>query len=106
MALVVLPIRNDLPAYKFKLDLDSKTYVLSFRYNGRMARWFMDLLDESDNQIRMGIKILTNVNLFTILKKTNMPQGDFLAFHETGLELNAERLEFGEEVKLYYNEVE
>ncbi len=104
MALIEIPVRNDLPAYKFSLDLDAKSYVLSFRYNGRMERWVMDLLDDTENPIRTGIKILTTVDLFPILKKETMPQGTFLAFHETGLEINAERIEFGDSVKLFYNE--
>lgn len=104
MALIKIPARSDLPSYKFRIALDGVTYVLKFRYNGRADRWFMDILTEAELPLRYGIKLLTETNIFPILKKENLPQGDFIIFHETGEQINATRLLLGEEVSVFYNE--
>ena len=41
MATLVMPLVNDLPAYKFQITLEAKIYTFEFRYNERMDRWLM-----------------------------------------------------------------
>lgn len=104
MAIFKLPIRNDLPAYDFSIDLDGVNYTLSFRYNSRMSLWIMDIKDSEQNNLKMGIPIQTEVDLISTLKKEGFPDGTFLAIHETGLKIDADREAFGNTIDLYYEE--
>lgn len=105
MDILKVPARNDLPSYNFRIDLDGTVYELTFRYNGRMDRWFMDIADQRGVIIRAGIILLTEVDLFPFLKRDNYPQGDFFLFEDTGIIKNAGRLELGDNINLYYRTV-
>lgn len=104
MALTVIPTRNDLPAYNFRIDLDEVVYKLRIRHNGRMNRWVMDVSDDEDNPIICGIVLLSEVELIPFTKPSNFPQGDFFLVHETKDFENAIRETLSREVQLYYNE--
>ena len=42
MAVIELPVRNDLPNYEFKSELDGVVYTLRFRFNERLNDWVFD----------------------------------------------------------------
>lgn len=105
MAVLELPIRADLPAYDFTVELDGTVYTLALRYNERMARWIMDLMTSDGVQIISGIPLLTNCDLIGRFRYNIVPPGKFLAYDTSGNDANAERLTFGEPIVLLYEEL-
>jgi hypothetical protein len=106
MATLQLPIRNDQPAYRFQLTLETRVYFFEFRFNTRQDRWLMDVLDETQSPILMGIPILTGLPILDGYTRATRPPGTFVAVDLTGQERNADRETFGVDVVLLYVESE
>lgn len=104
MALLRLATRADFPSYNQRVELDGVIYNLIIRYNERMARWILDIQDQEENDILIGIPMLTGVPLLQQYTKTDLPPGDFLLLHRDGTDINAEREDLGDSVNLYYQE--
>ena len=106
MALRKIPVRNDLPSYTMRVDLNSVIYILSFRFNQRGERWVMDILTEEEETIIQGVVLLTGIPLLTQYVDARLPEGDFIIFDRLEKNINPTRDNFGEDVELYYDEVE
>ena len=106
MATLVIPVRNDLPAYEFRIDLESVTYTMRFRYNLRMQRWIMDLADGDGEDIIAGIPILINLDLLRQYSRSNLPPGTLFCVDYSGEEQNPDRERFGDSALLLYEESE
>ncbi len=106
MANLVMPIRNDLAAYTFQIDLEGTIYTFTFRYNERMDRWLMDIADANEETIITGIVVLTEWLLIDRFKDDRLPPGNFLAIDESGEQKYPGREDFGQDVKLFYVESE
>ena len=104
MAIVEIPTRCDLPAYDFKIDLESTVYTLRFRWNSRMSRWIMDIATEDGTDLLVGIPLHTNVDITSRFKKAGLPPGAFAVYDETGNGNNPDQFNFGTDVKLLYEE--
>jgi hypothetical protein len=104
MAVLQIPVRSDLDAYEFQIDLDGKTYLLRFRYNSRMNLWHMDVCRVDATEILAGIPLLTNCDLIGRYNVADRPPGDFLAYDESGGAKNAGRDDLGADVVLLYIE--
>lgn len=102
MAIFEMPVRNDIAAYSFKIELDLVIYTLSFRYNKRMSSWIMDIADEQESPILMGIPVQTNVALINRFIDEQLPPGQFLCLDETGDQRSPDRDNFGLDIKLLY----
>lgn len=103
-SLFTVPLRNDLPFYKFKINLSGSFYTLQIRYNGRMQRYIMDLNDASGNQIMSGIPILIERNLFGQYAELSLPAGIFFATDDTGQDTQPTQYSFGIDHTLYYED--
>lgn len=106
MALRKIPVRNDLPAYTMRVDLNSVIFVLSFRYNQRADRWIMDVSTEEDEIIIQGIVLITGIPLLTQYVDERLPEGELIVLDRTDQQTNPTRNNFGEDVELYYEEIE
>ena len=104
MATIIIPVRNDLPAYKFKIDLEGVMYVLDFGFNDRSKIWYMSILDQSEKLVIGDLPILVNVPLTDQYVKKGLPPGRFIAIDETGKKQNPKIDNFGSDVKLFYQE--
>lgn len=104
MATIQIPVRNDLPAYKFTIDLEGVIYGLDFGFNDRSRLWYMSIYSSSEELILGDIPILTNVPLTDQYVIEGLPPGRFVAINETGSKENASIENFGTEVKLLYRE--
>lgn len=106
MATIIIPVRNDLPAYKFKIDLEGVMYVLDFGFNARSNLWYMSIMDQAETLILGDLPILVNVPLADQYVKEGLPPGRFIAVDETGNKQNPGIDNFGSDVKLFYQESE
>lgn len=105
MAVVEMPVRNDLPDYQFKQELEGTVYTFNFRYNERFACWIMDISDETnENPIILGTPVQTDVDILSRFIFSELPPGQFICIDETGEQRNPDRDNFGIEVKLFYVE--
>lgn len=99
-----IPARNDLPYYKFRIQLSGVTYSLSFRFNGRMNRWILDINDASGNQILSGIPLLILRNFLGQYRTLNIPEGIMLVTDETGKGLQPGQYDFGLQNAFWYED--
>lgn len=79
MAILIVPRDGDLANYEFLIELESVVFRLIFKFNQRESVWYFDLLDEAQNQLRSGIKVVVNYPLLARLRNLSRPDGDFLA---------------------------
>jgi len=104
MALISLPVRNDLPEHQFRIEIEGTVYTLRFRWNQRYETWFMDIADAEDTDILNGVACLSNRDMIGHIRNNNIPPGIFITYDETGQERDPDRTTFGNDVKLFYEE--
>lgn len=104
MAMLQLPVRNDFPAYEFQVELEGRIYILGFRFNTRANRWFMDIKDQSQTPIIMGILVQQGVPLTRYYVREALPPGNFWAIDQTGEAKEPDRENFGVDLILIYEE--
>lgn len=101
---LVFPARNDLPWYKFRITLSGVIYTAHMRYNGRMARWILDINDSSDNPILVGIPVLIERNMTGQYVSLTLPPGIFFATDDTNQDNQPTILSFGLDHTLWYED--
>lgn len=79
MAVLIVPRDGALANYEFLIELQGVVFRLIFKFNQREDVWYFDLLDELQNPLRSGIKIVVNYPLLARLRNLSRPSGDFLA---------------------------
>lgn len=97
----VFPIRNDIPAYDFTIEFESETYLFEFRYNTRMSRWIMNINDENENPIWLGIPVLVDQDL-TVFEFEGLPPGMIFTTDDTGEQRQPDKELFSTGLKLFY----
>lgn len=102
MNFLVVPARNDLPWYKFKISLSSVIYTLRFRYNTRMQRYIIDIGDSANNPIIVGLPLLINRDVNGQYVLTGLPVGTLFATDDTNLDTQPSRNSFGNDHTLFY----
>lgn len=106
MTTLVLPVRSDFKSYTFKAELESVIYTFSFAYNTRRDRWYMDIGDQSGNDILTGVPILVNIPLIDQYIVKGLPPGRLIAINQTGSNKNPGENDLGNDVKIFYQESE
>lgn len=105
MAILQLPVRNDLPSYDFQIVLDGVFVTLGFTFNSRANYWLMDIYDANDNAIVVGIKLVSSWLLTNRFKMDGLPQGDFFIIDTTGNNEDPTQEDFGTTKLLMYADV-
>lgn len=98
----IIPLKNNVFFYKFRINLSSVLYTLQFRYNGRMNRWIMDVSDAAGNQIVSGLPLLIKRNLAGQYVTLSLPPGIFIADDVTNNDAQPTQFSFGLQNFLYY----
>lgn len=106
MAILQIPVANNLDAYSFSVILEQITYFFEFKYNGRRKRWLMDIYDQDKVPLIYGMPMLTNVDVLGQYSQEELPPGNFLVFDLSGLNKNPEQFDLGDTVLLLYEESE
>lgn len=104
MSLAIMPARNDLPWYRFKITLEGVIYTLRFNYNTRMARWMMDICDASNNALVLGLPVLLERNIAGQYAFTGLPENVFFSTDDTNQGNQPTRLSFGTTHTLWYGD--
>jgi hypothetical protein len=104
MAYLLIPVRTDLPAYEFSITLESVIYILSFEWNDRGQFWTMDILDQDQNYLVAGIRMVSEINLLRRFKNTKLPAGDFILNDTSSKGRDPSFFNFGTEILLFYRE--
>ncbi len=102
MSFEILPTRNDLPWYRFKVTLDNIIYTLRFRYNTRMQRWIMDIADGSNVDLITGLPVLLERNIAGQYVVSGIPVSVFFVVDNTNQGTQPTRLSFGTTHSLWY----
>jgi len=81
---VTLPLRNDLPHFKFRTELDGAGYVFEFWWNDRAGAWFMSISDTDDVMILAGVRVVVDFPLAARFHDERLPPGVLVAQDTTG----------------------
>ena len=104
MAIVQLPLRNDVPAFTFQTDLDGTTFSFKFRYNSRMDRWAFDILTANNEPIVSGVLVLTGTLLLERFSDPRLPQGDMFVLNKEDENVSPGRNDLQKNVFILYDE--
>lgn len=97
-----IPTKSDQVDYNYNLDIAGTTYFLRFRYNSRMKRYMLDILDLDKTVIIAGLPILSSVPTIEDYVDIRLPAGVILPFDNEGQQKNAEVRELGDRVRIYF----
>jgi hypothetical protein len=104
--LLNIPVDSAYSSFKERVELDDKEFVLKFDWNTRLERWFVSLLDGSENPLVMGITLVANYPLFNRFKGSAMPQGVMMLYDATGRNFECGREDLGATHLLIYQAAE
>lgn len=99
---VTLPISNGRIDYRFLTSLSDTNYNLRFKYNYRSTVWMLDILDDENNPIYMGIPIYILSDLLRQIRAYDLPQELMVCFNNLSQFEEPTRNSFAEEVVLLY----
>lgn len=75
----ILPLVPSVAAYRVGTQLDGDQFILDVRWNSRADAWFLDILSEAEEPIRMGIKIVLGTLLGRRCVDPRFPNGLLIA---------------------------
>lgn len=104
MAVLEIPTRTDVGAWNQQTTLENVPFRFRFRWNDRDGTYYMDLLDESENVIRAGVRLVVNFELLKRLVDGGRPPGFFLAFDARSNPQPPAFGQLGDEIFLTYTE--
>lgn len=105
MALLETPTRKDLPSYQYVINLEGTNYTLTFTFNDRMGKWFLNLGDSKNTTIISQVPIIASWPLFDRFIADAVPPGTLFAFDSSGTSTDPGRFDLGDRVRLIYAEL-
>ncbi len=106
MAVREIPVRNDIAAYSFSVDLDNITYNFNFKFNDRTNLWSIDISNDAEVLLVAGIPLFVKQDLLQFFRhESRLPQGTLFAANLVNENLPPDRDNLGTEVVLLYDEV-
>lgn len=103
--MVVIPLAPSIPFQRFTTTLDGVPYVFDAKWNGRAEVWTLDILDEDEEPIRVGIRVVLGAVLGrrgAALPDSRMPTGFLVAIDLSGAGVDAGLDDLGERVQVHY----
>lgn len=104
MAYLLIPVRTDIPAYDFSLALEGVNYYFSFEWNERGQFWTMDILDQDQNYLVAGVRMVSGIDLLSRFKNTKLPPGIFILNDTSSKGRDPSFFNFGTEIIMFYRE--
>lgn len=102
----IIPIEPSIPHQRLTTQLSGETYILDARWNARADTWYLDLYDDDEDPIRVGMRVVLGALIGNQSADERFPPG-FLVAHDTarsGVEAGLD--DFGDRVLLLYITVE
>jgi hypothetical protein len=97
----IIPFKE--PAqWQQQIELDSQTFILSFRWNAMNEYWVMDILTRDLVPIILGIKVVANYNLTAQYIADGQPNGDIVCENIIGGQGKIQRFDMGAVAELIY----
>lgn len=84
MVVFEIPTSASQTWYVQTVTLSGVTYRLELRYNTRMQRWILNILDAGDTPILMGQPLLINRNLTGQYTQLSLPEGTMFCVDDSG----------------------
>lgn len=104
MASFIIPTRGDLLNYDQSVTLDGVVFNLQFRFNQRDDAWTLNVLDESQNRIKSGIKLVANFPLLRLVRDLRRPAGELVSLDVRVLPAPPRQEELGDIIDLAYTD--
>jgi len=104
MATLEIPVRSDLPAYKFEIDLEGDVFIFFVRYNRRMDSWFLTIRAPQNAEIINSIRLCCGIDLLRGLAAEGKPKGALVVLDTTGANLDPTKSDLGTRHFLMYVE--
>lgn len=103
---VTIPVKGEelVPFFEMRIELESVTYTLEFRWNDRDGAWYMSIGDAEGEIIAAGRKVVIDLPLFFRFVDPRLPPGQFFGVDTSGQKLDAGYEDLGERVQLIYFE--
>lgn len=83
MAVLVIPTDTEQPFFTQRTRLSDRDYTLRFTYNFRLERYIMDILDEEEIPIIVGITLLCNWKVLRYYQDSRLPAGELIVMSLT-----------------------
>jgi len=88
--------------YRETVKLDGSEYVLTFAWNERERRWYMDMETIDGTAIAYGVKIVADAVLLKGVTNDLRPRGLLLSTDMTAEGVDPDIRDLGSRVKLFY----
>lgn len=83
MTIVRIPTSITEQSYTQRTSLDGRDYELTFQWNQRESKWYLDIRDQDGDDIAVGIKLVSNFPLLTRITDERRPPGQLMASDQT-----------------------
>lgn len=78
MAILSMPLRQDVPAFEYEIELEGRTWRLGFVWNTRAALWHMDVKAQDGTTLLLGLPLVVDFPLLlTYRSMLTLPPGEF-----------------------------
>lgn len=84
MTLFQIPANATQTWYAQTVRLSGVSYVLELRFNTRMQRWLLNILDATETPVLMGVPLLILRNLTAQYTSLALPEGTLFCSDESG----------------------
>ncbi len=103
MAITQIFTSTTLPFYETEVTLDGVIFRLEFKFNDRDQAWYLNIKDVNDNQLRSGIRVVSDWALLRLWQEVQTkPAGEMVPVAQGGIARPALIDELGEDVILTY----
>ena len=106
MATLEIAVNPSFASQLLSVVLDEIRYKFRFYFNFRQSIWYMDILDDNDEDILIGRKLVPDWSITEQFIIDELPPGELQAFDTSGQGLPPGRNDFGknQRVRMLYTE--
>lgn len=104
MALLSLPLFNDVTHYDYSIELEGVTYQFEFRWNARDASWYLSVMTADGEPLLLGRRMVIGSDLLVRLRDARRPPGQLFLLDTSGEDREAGQYDLGVRAQLYYLE--
>ena len=99
---VALPLIPSVPNYRVSTALENTQYIFDVRWNSRDLSWYLDISTETDEPIRVGMRIMLGTILGARSTDPRMPPGMLIAADLTNTGIDAGFDDLGTRIAVLY----